>query len=452
MTPLKFFVITDTHYFATKLGCRGDEYKKFMMYEQKCFAETEAINKAAFKWLEKADEADIVLIAGDLSFNGEKESHLEFIELLNSLKNSGKKIYVITAGHDYNDTPFAFDETGRLTPEGTKREELFDLYYEYGFKDAIAVDKESLSYVAQLSDGIRLLALNNDGNDEVGHTYPPGQIEWIKEQTKKAREENQLLIAMNHYPLLAGSPIFELLGEGDIVMKNAREITTMLADEGVHLCFTGHMHNQSIKSKTTEKGNIFWDVCTGSLIGCPASMRIVEVIDEHTIDIKTLPVPEFEWDMQGLTNDEYFQRQFDMMINSLLDAMEHDPKRFLDKLRAYKKALEKPVSMLGKKLNSITVGKICRLLCIKCPASLKNKRFREIAVEVVRNIFVGDMPFVEGTDEYTVIMALLRRFSPIIKQANKKIKVNGRDADLVDIIRNTVGKYGVSDNNAVITF
>ncbi len=452
MKPLKFFVITDTHYFASKLGCRGEEYKKFMMYEQKCFAETQAINKAAFKWLEQANEADTVLIAGDLSFNGEKESHLEFIELLKSLKNSGKTIYVITAGHDYNDHPFAFDETGRLEPEGTKREELLDLYYEYGFSDAIALDKDSLSYVAQLGDGVRLLALNNDGNDEVGHTYPPEQMKWIKEQIRKAKEENQMLIAMNHYPLLAGSPVFDLIGEGDVVMKNASTLTTMFADEGVHLCFTGHMHNQSIKSKVSDKGNIFWDVCTGSLIGCPASMRLVEIIDEHTVDIKTLPVPEFQWDMEGLSNDGYFQRQFDMMINSLLDAMEHDPKRFLDKIRAYKPALEKPVSKLGAKLNSITVGKLCKILCIKCPESLKNKLFRQIAVEIVRNIFIGDMPFVEGTDEYTVIMALLKRFSPVIKIVNKKVKINGKNADIVDIIKNTVGKYGVSDNNAVITF
>ncbi len=452
MKPLKFFVITDTHYFASKLGCRGEEYKKFMMYEQKCFAETEAINKAAFRWLEETNEADIVLIAGDLSFNGEKESHLEFLELLRSLKNSGKKIYVITAGHDYNDTPFAFDETGRLTPEGTKREELFDLYYEYGFEDALAVDRESLSYVAQLGDGVRLLALNNDGNDEVGHTYPPEQLEWIKEQTKKAREDNQMLIAMNHYPLLAGSPVFELIGEGDVIMKNASEITTMLADEGVHLCFTGHMHNQSIKSKVTEKGNVFWDVCTGSLIGCPASMRLVEIVNEHTVDIKTLPVPEFQWDMDGLTNDGYFQRQFDMMINSMLDSMEHDPERFLNKLRAYKPALEKPVSLLGARLNRVTVGKICKILFIKCPDSLKLRRFRELAVEIVRNIFIGDMPFVEGTDEYTLIMAVLKRFSPVVKQINKKVKIQGKNADVVELIKHTIGKYGVSDSNAVITF
>lgn len=452
MKPLKMFVITDTHYFASKLGCWGEEYKKFMMYEQKCFAETEAVNKATFKWLEGAKDADIVLIAGDLSFNGEKESHLEFIELLKSLKESGKAVYVITAGHDFNDTPFAFNETGRIQPEGTKREDLFDLYYEYGFKQAIAVDKENLSYVAQLGDGVRLLALNNDGNEECGHTYTPEQIDWILQQTKKAREDNQIMIAMNHYPLLPGSPVFELMGEGDIFMKNSDKITTMFADEGVHLCFTGHMHNQSIKKKVTETGNVFWDVCTGSLIGCPASIRLVEIKDEHTAHIKTLPVPEFQWDMEGLTNDEYFQRQFDMMISSMLDSMEHDPERFLRKIKAYNESLLKPVSKIGKWLNKVTVGKICKLLLVKCPEKLKNKLFRELALEIVRNIFVGDAPYTQGTQEYTAIMGVIKRFSPILKKVGKKLSKNGKEIDLINIIKHTIGNYGVSDNNAIIEF
>lgn len=69
MKPFNMYVITDTHYFASVLGCRGEEYNKMMEFEQKCFAETQAINEAAFEWLEKADGADTVLIAGDLSFN-----------------------------------------------------------------------------------------------------------------------------------------------------------------------------------------------------------------------------------------------------------------------------------------------------------------------------------------------------------------------------------------------
>ena len=70
MKELKLFVITDTHFFKNSLGAYGEEYDRFMDFEQKCFAETENINKAAFEYLAASDEADIVLIAGDLSFNG----------------------------------------------------------------------------------------------------------------------------------------------------------------------------------------------------------------------------------------------------------------------------------------------------------------------------------------------------------------------------------------------
>ena len=78
MQPLKFYLITDTHYFKNSIGAYGDAYDEFMTVEQKCFAETQAIDEAAFAYLEQAKEADIVLIAGDLSFNGEKSIKLKY--------------------------------------------------------------------------------------------------------------------------------------------------------------------------------------------------------------------------------------------------------------------------------------------------------------------------------------------------------------------------------------
>ena len=86
MKELKLFLITDPHYFAPELGAYGEHYEDFMDFEQKCFAETSAINKAAIEYLKESKEADIVLIAGDLSFNGEKESHRQYSALLKDLK------------------------------------------------------------------------------------------------------------------------------------------------------------------------------------------------------------------------------------------------------------------------------------------------------------------------------------------------------------------------------
>lgn len=449
MKPFKFFVITDTHYFAPSLGCHGEKYDEFMLYEQKCFAETSAINEAALKWLGESDEADTVLIAGDLSFNGEKQSHIEFIELLKKLKAAGKKIFVITAGHDFNDHPFAFDETGRIEPEGTKREELYDLYYEFGFSDALSVHKESLSYVAQLSEGIRLLALNNDGNEANKKTYTSSQTEWILKETKKARQEGQMMIAMNHYPLIPACPIFSLIG--DAVMPRADEITSMLADEGVHLCFTGHMHNQSIKMKLSQKGNRFWDVCTGSLIGCPAAMRLCEVQDKATVKVETLPVPEFKWDMEELSNDEYFRRQFDMMINTYLDCMAEDPERLMRKLRLPQNdALRKILEFFGGSLNTATIGSACKKLFVECDDTIKDRPLRDFLTEIVRNVFVGNAPYVKGTPEYNAFMGIIDRFSPVLSIVKGTVKVKNKPLDIKDMLKNSLGHYGVDEYNAVL--
>lgn len=444
MKPFSLYVITDTHYFSSALGCRGEEYDKFMQFEQKCFAETQAINEAAFRWLGDAHDAETVLIAGDLSFNGEKQSHVEFLRLLKKLKESGKRILVITAGHDFNDKPFAFDETGRLTPEGTDRSELFDMYYDYGFSDALAVDRESLSYVSQLTDGVRLLALNNDGNYAVGKTYPARQIEWILRQTKKAREDGQMMIAMNHYPLIPGSPVLGLIG--DAVMKNAKSITELLADEGVHLCFTGHMHNQSVKLRTSAAGNRFWDVCTGSLIGCPASMRLVTVNSPADVEIKTLPVPAFEWDFGGLTQEEYFTRQFDMMINTYFDCLANDPERLCGKLGLPSSpAICAVMKRIGGLLNGASVGGVCKKLAVRCPEEIRKAPLRPLLMSIVRNIFVGDAPYVCGTPEYEAIMGIFDRLHPLLLPIEKALASKGTKTDLRNMVELTIGNTGVSD-------
>ena len=109
MEDFTFYFVADPHYFKSSLGAYGKEYEEFMDFEQKCFAETEAINKALFEYLKSAADSNTVLFGGDLSFNGEKESHLEFKKMLGELKESGKNVYVVTAGHDIEPHPFCYD-------------------------------------------------------------------------------------------------------------------------------------------------------------------------------------------------------------------------------------------------------------------------------------------------------------------------------------------------------
>ncbi len=450
MKDLKFYVMADPHFFASELGCSGEEYDNFMHYEQKCFAETESINKSVFEFLKKADEADIVLIAGDLIFNGEAKSHKGFLKLLYSLKESGKKIYVVTADHDFKwnegDT-FAFGENGRYSPERTQRHELSELYRDFGFGDAIAIDKEHLSYVAQLGDGVRLLAINCDFKEKGKYYFKDEQWDWIKKQAEKAREDGQTMIAMCHYPIQPGQPLFSLISP--MIIKDAHKFACFLADNGVPLIFTGHMHNQSINLLQTEKGNKIFEVTTGSVIADPAFIRLV-TLSENKAQIKSIPTPDFEWNTEGKSCKQYLSDMFDRMIVNVLTDMRDDTKRAMDKFHLDDKgATKKILHLAGKFICSVKVGTMAKLLFIKCDKSIKKTRVLDYATELVRGAFEGNQSFTEGTPKGDVWLRLLKRIRPILKKVDVK-GWDGEKADLYDILKNTAGNYDIDDYDTVI--
>ncbi len=496
MKPLKLYVITDPHYFKNSLGAYGKEYEEFMDFEQKCFAETQAINEAVFKYLGNSDEADIVLIAGDLSFNGEKESHLSFEkELLRPLKASGKDIYVVTAGHDIEPHPFAYPGSARTPVEGVKFEDLYDIYRDYGYDRAISFYKERLSYVAQLSDDVRLLVLCNDSPEGRNVEYSEELMDWARRQAVKAKEDGQMMIAMEHYPLLPGQPVLSLIP--DARQKKSREVYTMLADNGVHLVFTGHMHNQSINMVTTENGNKFYDVCTGSLIGYPAYMRLVTIEDEKTVKIESIPIPDFDWDTKGKTCQQYLQDQFERMIRSMIYGMRDDPARLLSRFGAGasrprtgdigagasrpragdigagasrpaaddigagasrpragdNKALFPTIKNLEKIFNTRTLSRTAKLFCVKTAPELKNEKILDLAIDIVRYMFKGDQPFTEETATGDTVLKVFRRLNPVFKILNKKLHGSqGEEIDMYDMLKNTIGNYDISDYDATLEF
>lgn len=447
MKELKFFLVTDTHYFKNSIGAYGEDYERFMDYEQKCFAETQSINEAAFAYLEKSDEADIILIAGDLTFNGEKESHKAFSALLHDFKErTGKKIFVVTAGHDSNKNPFGYNETGRIAVEGTAFEELYDYYREFGYDQAIEFDREHMSYVAELSDDVRLLVICNDTAEGNNKEYSEEFLSWINAQANKAQADGKMMIAMEHYPVLAGQPILNIIP--DARQKSSKKLIETLADNGVHLIFTGHMHNQSINAVRTKKGNKFVDVCTGSLIGCPAFMRLITIKDESTVDIKSIPIPEFEWDKGGKTGEQYLREQFEKMLRSCINALEKNPEKLCEKLCVkYNPAIKKPAAFLGRKISTVTLGTVGKLLFVKVDDSIKNEKFFDFIVDAVRSVFTGNQPFVEGTPKGDALLSFFKKAKPFVKTLKGS---QGETFDFYNTMKHTVGNYGTDDYNAEI--
>ncbi|MCR5042044.1 MAG: metallophosphoesterase, partial [Clostridia bacterium] len=419
----------------------------YMRYQQKCFAETESINRMVFETLKKETDSDTVIFAGDLTFNGERESHELFREMLYDLKNSGKRVYVVTADHDCHEDAFAFDGNGRREIGTMPREELFDFYADFGFGSAIAADRQHLSYVAQLAPGIRMLGLNNDGASDGKRRFDEEHRAWIAEQLCKAKEDGEMIFAVNHYPILPGKAIFGLIGSA--VQKESDKAVRLLADGGCHLVFTGHMHNQAINGVTTEAGNRFVDVCTGSAIADPSVYRFVTLLSPEKADVKTRRFGEFEFkgEMRG---EQYLKDMFDNMILNLIADMKTDPQRLLNKFGIGDKQALKPVfRFLGKRFDKMTLAGACRTLLISCPESIRKLPLKIFISDVVREMFEGNPSYGPDSDRGKVFAAMLKK----LNFALKKVKVknpDGSPGELRDVLLRSAGPDGYDDWNAVV--
>lgn len=416
---IKFYVITDTHYYAyEELGFSNDK-------DQKCMNESGAIIDAVFDKLSSQDEIDIILISGDLTNNGERASHEGFIKKLNSLKEKGKKVYVITATHDYGLRDVVEGESTGKDDGKVLRSELRGLYENFGFNDAIA-EHESLSYVVKLAPGYRLLALNDDGNGRSFCGYDENQMAWILEQIKEAHDEGDFIFAMTHHPVLPPSPIYPLLSKRDM-LGNYEETSRILADAGLQFIFTGHTHIQNIGFIKTEKGKELWDINTGSLVGYPTPIRVVE-ITESEMRIKTEKIDDFDWDFKGKDPQEYLKEHFDFYLTELFDSMAYDYERFMDLAGSFSLERSKALKLkfllnnIGKILQKLTFGKVGKLLLIskKIDKSVKGILVKDFIIDIVRNIFSGNEHYSPQTPEYKAVMAVLDRLDPFLKGMKKK--------------------------------
>ena len=418
MQNLNFYLVTDTHFFDPSFKRSGAAYEKRSISDQKCVAETPAIIDAGFKQIADDKETNIILIPGDLVYRGEYQSHVGLRNRLYKLKEQGKKIYLITARHDYDDNDsFEFDGDKMLSVKAMPRDELRDFYKDFGFDGAISEHKESMSYVAQLADGIRLLALNCDGDCKDFKGLWDNQMKWALEQIEDAHRTGNYIFAMTHYPLLPFSPIMNLISDSHLTDWEKR--ANQFADAGLDLIFTGHMHAQAVTEYVTENGNKITDVQTGCFVGCPCAYRKVTIKDS-TADIKSYTINDFDYDKQGKSASEYFQWRFDRMIDYKM-----------------KEILPNPAIKI---LNKLTVKKICNFLWFNPDKSMQNILAKDLGIELVRNIFIGNEPYVKGTAVYEAFEKLINRLSLIIHIAEKKAgKKNKVLSDIKSFLLCTIG-------------
>ncbi len=467
--PLKVQFIADPHYYSRTIGTEGKAYEKAESKSQKVIKDTDLVIKAGFDMLCEDTSTDIVLLAGDTTRDGELASHKEFIEMLRDLKKRGKRVYVITATHDYRYKGIAKGYVGDKeidVPAVEERHDLWDMYYEFGPNEAISTHPDSMSYVVQLAPGYRLFALNDDTNykpeGESGSGYSDDCMQWIMEQLEDAKANDQYVIAMTHHPMISPSPFYKIIGGGNM-QRNHETTREIFADAGLSCMLTGHTHVHDISDITTKKGNKFYDVAVGAMVGCPPTMRNVTFDPKHSkIDVETVLIKDVPGlDTGGKPFDEYMKGFFFGMIREVLWAMGYDINRLAEMSDAFSIPGEKVKKLgfilkpVGKFLDKLTFKKIWRLCKKECGlkksdiADIADNKVIDFILELIQNLYCGDSPYTPDTREYKLTCGVLNIIDSFLNTIHLSIGKFIKGADSVrGLVEPLLWNSGYCDSDA----
>ena len=243
---------------------------------------------SAFLAKAAADESEIIILPGDLTDGGRADEHLTLAQMFSEFEeNTGKQIYVIPGNHDFNYKRTSVDQ--------------FETYYaEFGYSEAIAQDSLSASYVADLPDGYRLLAIDStDHGIGGGCGLTKDRVQWIKQQAQQAQKDGKKVIAMLHHNLLAHLVLIDTLHAGSVV-KEELGLKDIFAEYGVKYIFTAHTHEQDIASYTGKNGEVIYDAVTGSLSSYPCQYR--QVAFGNQVEFKSFYVDKIDTSLVKGTN------------------------------------------------------------------------------------------------------------------------------------------------------
>ncbi|MHA6530536.1 metallophosphoesterase [Paenibacillus sp. BAC0078] len=323
---LEIVIATDTHYLSESINDGGDAFKQFIASgDGKQLMYSDELIKA-LDYQVQHREADIVLFSGDLSNNGEKKSHLGLSTRLKEMEGGGTRVYVVPGNHDVlNPWARKFEGENQYKIDSIGPKEFRHIYGDFGYKEALSVDSNSLSYLAEPSEDVWLLMLDTaqyDQNSKLGHPQLDGKLSrstlnWILKCGKMASESGARLIAVMHHNLIAHS---EMMSEG-FTINNSSETVDILRRAGVSLVFSGHSHLQDIASTDDKGTKIIYDVAGGALSVYPHLFGTLHYsVSDHTFNYSVNRLNVDIWAREYGTTDPNLL-QFDLFSTESSEAL-----------------------------------------------------------------------------------------------------------------------------------
>ncbi len=290
---LNLFVASDLHYMAPVINDKGAAYKRYTtVSDGKNLDHIDKILEA-FKndIMKKAPE--VLIVSGDLTNNGDKESHLALSSVFSEIESVGTEVLVTPGNHDIsNPHARSFIGAKQTKIESVTPDEFSEIYGDYGFDEAFMRDEHSLSYAVKASEDLWILLVDTNkykrnielNYPETGGIISLGTFTFMKEVLAAAEEEGAEVITVSHHNAIIHSPI----AVEDYIIDNNEEYVNILRRNAVRLNLTGHIHIQDIQ--VTEGDKPLYEIATNALSVYPHKYGMIRVMPDQSMEYQSRKV------------------------------------------------------------------------------------------------------------------------------------------------------------------
>lgn len=298
----RIVVISDPHLLSPELITAGSAIDRADAGESKMMAMSDDIMGAITDSIIGIKPA-LVLIAGDLTNNGERASHERMAWYLDKLAQHGIKSLVIPGNHDCNN-PYSikFDRDKTAKTATVSREEFARVYRNYGYGTGSQRDTESLSYCCEPIKDVVVIGIDSNMDEQNmltsrgdsldayhnGGRIKPETLQWIIDRATEAHQQGKRIIAMMHHHLVPHFDKQERL-LANYIVKNNENVAQKLMQAGIHTIFTGHLHvTDAATYYNSDRSDSLVEIATGSAICYPFAIRTATFDKKHrSLEIDT---------------------------------------------------------------------------------------------------------------------------------------------------------------------
>lgn len=273
MKEYRIITATDLHYISPVLTDQGEYFTNLVTYaDGKAMPCIEEIAEA-FTDRVISEAPDLVILSGDLTFNGAVKSHTDMAAKLSRIEKAGIPVLVIPGNHDIGRSSAAMFRGKNFTRVPSPDAELFRrIYRDFGPDEAASLDPVSGSYTWRAGEDLLILML--DTNSGAENVLPEASFAWLEQVLSEARERKERVIAVSHQNLYIHNKAYFR----GVVIDNAPGAAALYEKYGVLLNLSGHMHMQHLEEDCGVP-----DMATSSLAVYPHHYGLITVSKEGLV-------------------------------------------------------------------------------------------------------------------------------------------------------------------------